>query len=338
MNNEKSPFGITIALYLLVLFFPVTFYIAGLVMQDTVADGKAMKEIGVIDGSLRSLQASSYQNTNADMIVIIDSAMEYIGSEFIQKSSNQMDMKRHNPELVYQDLLESWQKMKKMLLLNTVPQKRVADKVFKRTQRLAMIVQGISDAKQQNILYLLYAALTVSMILVILLVYFMKRHLKKQAEHGTLKDHVTKFYNKKYFLDEMNNATARAKRANEMLSLVFFSIDDFEKYRLGTRDELIVSLGRLLLPMTRSSDILCRVAENEYAIIAPKTEAQKVQILIERIRKTVQGALSAGKQSATISSGIVQYQYDEDVSVCIRRAEKLMYEARTYRNKVMIAK
>ena len=92
-----------------------------------------------------------------------------------------------------------------------------------------------------------------------------------------------------------------------------------------------------MLPLTRSSDVACRVGENEYVIIAPKTEAERVQILVERIRKAVAKDLKVGDKTVTISAGIAQLRQDEESQACVLRAEKTMYEAKKYRNKVAIA-
>ena len=195
---------------------------------------------------------------------------------------------------------------------------------------------AVAQAKQQGSTYILYSVLLVCMLLILALIYFVRKYINAHQQQDALTDRVTKLYNRVYFLDEFTNACARANRNEEPLSVIFFALDGFEQYRVELRDELIAQFGKILVPLTRSSDIACRIGENEFTIIAPKTEAQKVEILLERIRRSVEKDMKVDGRSVTLSAGIVQYRLKEESQSCILRAEKAMLEARKYRNRIII--
>lgn len=336
MQLKGASLKVMAILYLLALFFPVTFYLASMMAEDDHAFSKTMMRIGMIEGVLPSLQNGDAASAGR-AVETVDRALIGIKNDYLQGQENQIALRLYNPDVAYATLIGSWQEIQRLLSRQEIVSDLAVKRFSKDIQRLTVAVRTLSQAQQERRLYLLYGALFVAMLLILLQIYFLRRYLNRHETQNALTDSATKLYNRTYFLDEVVNASARAKRSEEPLSLIFFAIDDFEQHGLERRSELVEAFGRLLLPLTRSSDVACRVGENEYVIIAPKTEAERVQILVERIRKVVAKDLQVADKGVTISAGIAQLRQEEEPQACVMRAEKTMCEAKKYGNKTAIA-
>ena len=335
MQLKSASMKVTAILYLLVLFFPVTFYLGNVVAGTDANVLNVMKQIGMAEGAMESLKGTGdLQNRAA--VETMEEALRQIKSKYLDAAKG-VESRLHDPEVAYAGLIGSWQEIHRALMHKEAIPDTSIERARKDLKRLSIAVKAVDDVQRQWRLYMLYGALLFAMVLLLVQIYFLRKYLSSHEEQEALTDRATQLYNRTYFLDEAANAAARAKRGEEPLSLIFFAIDDFEQYGLNYRGELVEAFGRLLLPLTRSSDVACRVGENEYVIIAPKTEAERVQILVERIRKAVAKDLKVGDKTVTISAGIAQLRQDEESQACVLRAEKTMYEAKKYRNKVAIA-
>ncbi len=336
MLQQNKSLRITATLYLLAMMFPVAFFLAGNILSDSNNDNRIIEKAGALEGALEMLVSADPRDDHAKSVEYIDTLLGNIEETFIVLDQNKGVAQLQSPEVVFFELTASWSAFKKALLKHQTPQSKVVQSCLKQSYRLAAGITAVTELKKERMLYALYGVLLAGMMLILLLIYFVKSHLKQQAEANIFKDPVTHLYNKSYFFDELENATARAKRHEEVLSIILFSIDGFDGFSLDKRDALVMALGEQLRLLTRTSDVCCRVGENEYAVIAPKTEAANVQIPLERIRKVAAKELQVDGKAVTISAGIAQYRADEKARDFIQRTENLMQDARRYRNKVVV--
>jgi diguanylate cyclase (GGDEF)-like protein len=332
MTDQTLSRTISSILVLLLVLFPVSFYLVHTNSKVPSAEIRVMQQTGFVAAMVRTVTVTSIQSSMSS----VDKAIEVIEKEYVNDPSNRIDMQFQTPEELFVSLKASWNAIKAEIAMGDKVSSQLKDRCLKDIKRLSRSVMAVAEAKQQRGTNTLYAVLLLCMLLTLALIYFVRKYINAHQKQDALTDRVTKLYNRVYFLDEFSNACARANRNEEPLSVIFFAIDGFEQYRLELRDELISQFGRILMPLTRSSDVACRIGENEFVIIAPKTEAQKVQILLERIRKSVEKDMQVDGRAVTISAGIIQYRLKEESQSCILRAEKAMLEARKYRNRVIV--
>lgn len=330
MKKENLSRNITILLYTLVALFPVNFYLAYQLTDSVQSNTRVMQDIGRLGGALETQMHSG--KLNAESMAYIEQLFQRIDKGFLQKEVSKADVGFLNPDDTFRGLYAKW----KICKYGVSDAKKSFDECLKYHDRFTMSVISRTDAAQQNILYILFAALTATMLVIVFIVHLMRINIKNEHEKHSLIDSLTKLYNRAYFLDEIENASARASRTLQPLSIIFFGIDDFEHITLDKREKMIAAFGAFLVPLIRSSDVACRVGENEFSVIAPDTELKKVEILAVRLRKAVEKHRLMEGWPATISVGASQYKSGEDSQLLIQRAKQKWHEAQQFKNRVIL--
>ncbi len=172
----------------------------------------------------------------------------------------------------------------------------------------------------------------------------------------SLTDHLTGLYNKRYFMMRLQEETARAKRYNQHLSLIFCDIDHFkavnDNYGHNRGAIILREVGVLLsggmgdlkvVSRLRKSDIVARYGGEEFVVILPETSPEHAAIAAEKIREAVElNAFTADSQTirVTMSFGVAGVDEEvKDAEVLIQRADTAMYKAKAAgRNRVEVYK
>lgn len=165
---------------------------------------------------------------------------------------------------------------------------------------------------------------------------------KKVYEMG-VKDAVTGIYNRRFFLDRLNEEFSFIRRRDGRLSLIMFDIDFFKKINDGhghlAGDQVLKILGEEITKAIRQDDVYARYGGEEFAIIMRDTPIQSAMEMAERIRLLVQGlkVQFAGQIiPVTISSGVSSYHDQmQEPSELIAAADKCLYQSKqSGRNRV----
>ncbi len=154
--------------------------------------------------------------------------------------------------------------------------------------------------------------------------------LYKQLNFLTITDPLTLIYNYRQFTQSLNFEIKRRSRVAGNLCMILMDIDGFKLYNdtfghLGG-DELLKDIGKILKSQLRETDIVCRYAGDEFAIILPDISIDGAKTAAEKIRQAVESA--AFKAPVTVSVGVAAYakglsQYD-----FILKADRALYEAK----------
>jgi len=142
--------------------------------------------------------------------------------------------------------------------------------------------------------------------------------LSKQAlvEQSTI-DPDTGVNNKRYFLQRGEQALAYAKRHNQELSFISVSIDNYDNLLNEKGEDYIRQVFNWTVAhfkiTTRTEDVIAKIDDNLFAIIAPATDRAAAAVLCERIRQSIatnslsyQGELS----NISVSLGLASVQKD----------------------------
>ncbi|MCV5590747.1 GGDEF domain-containing protein, partial [Escherichia coli] len=127
----------------------------------------------------------------------------------------------------------------------------------------------------------------ISMIYIIsTLMYYVFRKLN-HANHMAIHDPLTNTYNRRYFIDSLNNISKHHDFSVIMLDIDNFkSINDKWGHHMG--DQVIVMAASIIKKSIREEDILGRLGGEEFGIII-KGNTQKLLLSIaERIRKNIE--------------------------------------------------
>ena len=150
------------------------------------------------------------------------------------------------------------------------------------------------------------------------------------------RDAVTDAYNRRYYEDEMKN-----KKKNAGVALI--DLDDFklhnDTYGHQAGDMALYTVVDIIRKHIRKTDKLIRFGGDEFLLVMPEvTEevfSQKLQLIQERIyNANVPGYLNL---RLSISAGGVLTEGDS-IEEAVNRADKLMYQAKATKNKVVTQK
>jgi diguanylate cyclase (GGDEF)-like protein len=154
----------------------------------------------------------------------------------------------------------------------------------------------------------------------------MKQLLREQA----LLDGLTGAQNRRAMNDIVREEMERARRHDRDLSLVMMDIDEFKVIndRLGHAegDRVLEGLADLLRASLRASDKIIRYGGDEFLLILPETSRQATELLMERLRSTLETRVTTELGPVHVSVGIASYQGDPETGDLVQLADKRMYE------------
>lgn len=154
--------------------------------------------------------------------------------------------------------------------------------------------------------------------------------LYKQLNYLTITDPLTLIYNYRQFSLSLNFEIKRRQRVAGHLCLILMDIDDFKLYNdtFGhlEGDALLKDIGRILKSQLRETDIVCRYAGDEFAVILPDITIEGAQIAAEKIRQAIEK--TEFKTPVTISLGIAAYSRGLTQHEFILKADRALYEAK----------
>jgi diguanylate cyclase (GGDEF)-like protein/PAS domain S-box-containing protein len=162
-----------------------------------------------------------------------------------------------------------------------------------------------------------------------------ERELYDLATHDAL----TGLANRSFFSERFRHAMVRAKRAGQLIGLLYLDLDEFKPVNdsLGHQcgDQLLQTVARRLKRSVRDEDTIARLGGDEFAVILerlsrPRDAAATARKLLRALARTY--LLEGHKARITASIGITIYPLDgEDVETLLNRADGAMYRAKTER-------
>lgn len=174
-------------------------------------------------------------------------------------------------------------------------------------------------------------------------------HVKyQQSYQNSIRDPLTRLYNRSYFYDSLNYALGSATEAHPV-SVVVSDLDRFKRindcYGHLQGDKVLQFVSNLLTDSVRPQDIAARIGGEEFVLMLTNTPSDAALLVAERIRLKLSGfdkASSGGHlpEPITISMGVFTATSPEtSAETCVESADKAMYEAKeTGRNRVVVFK
>ena len=151
------------------------------------------------------------------------------------------------------------------------------------------------------------------------------------------KDALTGIYNKRYFLDQLKNDFAHARRQRLPLSLIAFDLDHFKQindvHGHPAGDFILKELAAVVGRTLRGEDWFARTGGEEFVLIARSADGPQAQALAGRIRRTVEGhgfIWEARRIPVTISLGVATMWGENfrSVEALVRAADEFLYRAK----------
>ncbi len=167
--------------------------------------------------------------------------------------------------------------------------------------------------------------------------YSVSRDQYQISYQNSIRDPLTRIYNRSYFFDNLNTLLRDASPATPV-SVVVSDLDRFKRindtYGHVQGDKVIQFVAGVLTNAVRSNDIAARVGGEEFALLLVNTNAHDAMIIAERIRQRIANhnpLESEGQlpEQITISMGVFTTEcFNCSAEECVKNADKAMYMAK----------
>ena len=151
-------------------------------------------------------------------------------------------------------------------------------------------------------------------------------------------DHLTRLYNRRFFVNRAEEELSRSLRNQQPLSLVMIDIDHFkhfnDSYGHATGDRVLQVVAGTMQQHVRKSDICSRIGGEEFAMLLPNTPGDNATFMANRLRRTLAETRYTGlglpsDVNITISMGVATCPRDATtVEELFELADKALYQAK----------
>jgi diguanylate cyclase (GGDEF)-like protein/PAS domain S-box-containing protein len=201
-----------------------------------------------------------------------------------------------------------------------------------------MIAQGRSISSRTRVVSI--AADNLAMALVSL-------KLREALRSQSVRDPLTRLYNRRYMEETTERELSRCKRSNESVGVIIMDVDHFKRYNdtcgHDAGDLVLREIANIAGAKLRKGDIACRYGGEEFVLILPGARKPLVAERAEEIRKSIAGHAIEYRgdplPTATISAGVSAFPEDgATVAELIKSADVALYKSKEGgRNRVTVA-
>ncbi len=135
-------------------------------------------------------------------------------------------------------------------------------------------------------------------------------HIRARLEREAQTDSLTGLYNHRHFHERLRRELTHASSAHENVAVVMIDIDDFKKvndvFGHAVGDQVLADLADHLRATVRSSDVVCRIGGEEFAVIVPSSHEEHVVALATRLGKRLDEVELDLAGRIAVSIGIAQ--------------------------------
>jgi diguanylate cyclase (GGDEF)-like protein len=138
--------------------------------------------------------------------------------------------------------------------------------------------------------------------------------------------------NRRSFLASLERAIARVRRSGGEAALIFVDVDGLKAINDGfghnAGDEALVQVARLLVKSVRTSDLVGRLAGDEFAILLESSDQLGAWQTALRVVETVEDCqfCTGGECLAlSVAVGVAMIRADDDTANVLARADHEMY-------------
>ncbi len=198
--------------------------------------------------------------------------------------------------------------------------------------------------QQDYVRNFLIALLGIAALTFVVFLYFYKKQqlLKNKLAQQALTDELTGASNRRHILHLANDRFSVAQRYNTSLCIGIIDLDHFklinDTYGHDIGDIVLKEFSQICNKSIRQQDSFGRYGGEEWLIIFPHTEIEKINIVITRIREALQKTKFPMDKQPTFSIGLTQVtQKDKSLQDILKRADEALYQAKDEgRNRTVI--
>ncbi len=154
----------------------------------------------------------------------------------------------------------------------------------------------------------------------------------KRLNEITMLDEMTKSYNRRYFNQKVQKHINLFRRYAQEFSMIMFDVDDFKSindvHGHDKGDYILKAIVNDVKHHLRSSDVICRIGGEEFAVILPETNLEEACSVAEKIRSAVEAQTYIADKKVTISLGVDTFEEKYDFNSFYRAVDSFLYKSK----------
>jgi len=159
-----------------------------------------------------------------------------------------------------------------------------------------------------------------------------RKLLEKRLEQLATTDELTGLLNRRAGTEALEREAARNLRGGAPFSLVLLDLDGFKQindsFGHDAGDQVLAELGTLIRGGVRECDAASRWGGEEFALILAECDQAGARALVERLVPRMRELPTPDRRGVTASFGIATYRASESLTDLVKRADRLMYQAK----------
>lgn len=159
-----------------------------------------------------------------------------------------------------------------------------------------------------------------------------RKRLEDRLVELATTDALTRLYNRGYGSQLLDRELARAERSGHPLSFILMDVDYFksinDQFGHAVGDQVLIEISRTLQNRTREIDMAVRWGGEEFAIILPDTPLAGAEKVAQQLQTGIRSLTKPDGNHLSMSMGVTRYRANEPVSSLLKRADRLLYQAK----------
>ncbi|MFL6673848.1 MAG: EAL domain-containing protein [Massilia sp.] len=156
-----------------------------------------------------------------------------------------------------------------------------------------------------------------------------------KIRHLALYDTLTGLPNRALFAQRLEHSLASARAGGKELAVLFMDLNRFKEINdtqgHGVGDNVLVKVARRFQGVLRQSEMLARLAGDEFVVVADGADRRAAALIAERLQQALADPIATGGHtfSVGLSIGIATFPTDgESIDDLLKRADIAMYRAK----------
>jgi len=173
-----------------------------------------------------------------------------------------------------------------------------------------------------------------------LLHYFRLRKYSRRMEELSIRDPLTKLYNRMRSDEVLQDCFERFKRYGERTGLIMIDVDHFKQvndqfgHQVG--DQVLIQFASIIQKSIRVTDVACRWGGEEFLVICPHLDGDETARVANKVLDVVRHYNFPVVNKVTASMGVAAFTTGQSLEQVIRLVDDRLYEAkRSGRNRIV---
>ncbi|ADD01916.1 response regulator receiver modulated diguanylate cyclase with PAS/PAC sensor [Thermoanaerobacter italicus Ab9] len=159
-----------------------------------------------------------------------------------------------------------------------------------------------------------------------------RKRFEELLYRQSITDPLTNIYNRRFFMQMLEQEIERVKRNKKPFSLIMFDLDHFknvnDRFGHAVGDMVLKSVADTVKGRIRKTDYFARWGGEEFIILLPETSLNNAVDLAEGLRKKISETELDGIGKVTASFGVTEYRDTDTIDTILLRADNMLYEAK----------